>query len=100
MPSRRHEFATVRRCAREALAALGLQPVPILPDRHGAPHWPATLLGSLTHCRRLPCRGHRPHRRPGVPRHRRRTRQAASTGGTGIRRVPLRTAARTATARP
>ncbi|MFI0240536.1 4'-phosphopantetheinyl transferase [Streptomyces sp. NPDC016845] len=47
---RRQEFATVRRCAREALARLSLPPVPILPDRHGAPRWPAAVLGSLTHC--------------------------------------------------
>ncbi|MET9498801.1 4'-phosphopantetheinyl transferase superfamily protein [Streptomyces sp. NPDC006552] len=48
--ARRREFATVRRCAREALARLGLPPVSILPDRHGAPRWPAAVLGSLTHC--------------------------------------------------
>ncbi|WP_394427661.1 4'-phosphopantetheinyl transferase family protein [Streptomyces sp. SGAir0957] len=48
--SRKREFATTRRCAREALARLGLPPVPILSDRHGAPRWPEGVLGSLTHC--------------------------------------------------
>ncbi|MEU2758298.1 MULTISPECIES: 4'-phosphopantetheinyl transferase family protein [Streptomyces] len=47
---RKREFATTRRCAREALARLGLPPVPILSDRHGAPRWPEGVLGSLTHC--------------------------------------------------
>ncbi|RSM99146.1 4'-phosphopantetheinyl transferase [Nonomuraea sp. WAC 01424] len=47
---RRREFATVRHCAREALAALGLPPAPIVPGRRGAPRWPAGAVGSMTHC--------------------------------------------------
>jgi 4'-phosphopantetheinyl transferase EntD len=47
---RRAEFTTVRHCARRAMSRLGLPPGPILPDRHGAPRWPATIIGSLTHC--------------------------------------------------
>ncbi|MFF8845294.1 4'-phosphopantetheinyl transferase [Streptomyces sp. NPDC015127] len=47
---RRREFATVRMCARRALAALGVPPVPVLPGRHGAPRWPDAVVGSLTHC--------------------------------------------------
>lgn len=47
---RRREFTTVRYCARRALGALGLPPGPVLPDRHGAPRWPARVVGSLTHC--------------------------------------------------
>jgi 4'-phosphopantetheinyl transferase EntD len=47
---RRREFATVRACAREALAKLGLPPMPILPGLRGAPQWPAGLVGSMTHC--------------------------------------------------
>jgi 4'-phosphopantetheinyl transferase EntD len=48
---RRREFATARGCARTALARLGQPPVPILPDRLGAPQWPAGVAGSITHCR-------------------------------------------------
>ncbi|MFE6689192.1 4'-phosphopantetheinyl transferase [Streptomyces sp. NPDC057743] len=48
---RRAEFATVRACAREALARLGHDPVPILPGQRGAPRWPDGLVGSMTHCR-------------------------------------------------
>jgi 4'-phosphopantetheinyl transferase EntD len=48
--SRRREFATVRDCARRALQRLGYAPVPILRTEHGAPKWPAGIVGSLTHC--------------------------------------------------
>ncbi|MCF3960203.1 4'-phosphopantetheinyl transferase family protein [Streptomyces fuscigenes] len=48
--ARRREFATVRWCARRALADLGEDAVPVLPCADGAPEWPGTLLGSLTHC--------------------------------------------------
>jgi 4'-phosphopantetheinyl transferase EntD len=44
------EFTTVRHCARTALDRLGIPPVPILPDKHGAPQWPAGIVGSMTHC--------------------------------------------------
>lgn len=47
---RRREFATVRACAREALGKLGLPPTPILPGTRGAPQWPASVVGSMTHC--------------------------------------------------
>ena len=47
---RRREFATVRRCARAALAELGVPPVPILPGAKGAPGWPDGIVGSMTHC--------------------------------------------------
>lgn len=47
---RRREFITVRACARRALAAVGLEPQPILPDGDGAPYWPAGVVGSMTHC--------------------------------------------------
>jgi 4'-phosphopantetheinyl transferase EntD len=48
--NRRSEFATARRCARVALAKLGLPPVPIVPGLRGAPQWPAGVVGSITHC--------------------------------------------------
>ena len=47
---RRREFTTGRGCARTALAALGVPPVPILPGERGAPQWPHGYAGSITHC--------------------------------------------------
>lgn len=47
---RRREFTTVRGCARAAMARLGIDPVPILPDAWGAPRWPDGVVGSMTHC--------------------------------------------------
>lgn len=47
---RRVEFATVRHCARLALAELGVAPAPILPGVRGAPTWPDGIVGSMTHC--------------------------------------------------
>jgi 4'-phosphopantetheinyl transferase EntD len=46
---RRREFAIGRQCARRALARLGVTGVPLLAGPHGAPLWPAGLLGSITH---------------------------------------------------
>lgn len=50
VPSRRREFTTVRVCARQAIAALGLAAGPIAPGRRGAPRWPDGVVGSMTHC--------------------------------------------------
>ncbi|WP_306332212.1 4'-phosphopantetheinyl transferase [Streptomyces sp. KL109B] len=50
VPKRRNEFTTVRACAHDALAGLGLAPVPLLPDERGAPGWPPGVVGSMTHC--------------------------------------------------
>jgi 4'-phosphopantetheinyl transferase EntD len=47
---RRREFTTVRRCARRAMARLGVAPVPLLPGERGAPGWPPGVVGSMTHC--------------------------------------------------
>nr|WP_308119184.1 4'-phosphopantetheinyl transferase superfamily protein [Streptomyces sp. JJ38] len=47
---RQEEFATVRFCARTALARLGHAPAPLLTNRRGAPQWPAGVVGSMTHC--------------------------------------------------
>jgi 4'-phosphopantetheinyl transferase EntD len=47
---RRREFTTVRHCARQALAELGIAPVPIVSGERGAPVWPAEVVGSMTHC--------------------------------------------------
>jgi 4'-phosphopantetheinyl transferase EntD len=47
---RRREFVTGRRCAREALAALGHPAAPIRPGPGRDPQWPAGVVGSITHC--------------------------------------------------
>ncbi|WP_091558411.1 4'-phosphopantetheinyl transferase family protein [Micromonospora pattaloongensis] len=48
--TRRREFATARRCAREALTALGVpvRALPAGPSRE--PRWPDGVVGSITHC--------------------------------------------------
>jgi 4'-phosphopantetheinyl transferase EntD len=48
---RRVEFRSVRACARQALAALGVERPPMVPGPAGAPRWPAGIVGSMTHCR-------------------------------------------------
>jgi 4'-phosphopantetheinyl transferase EntD len=47
---RRREFATVRHCARQAFAELGIPPAPLLNGERGAPLWPEGVVGSMTHC--------------------------------------------------
>ena len=47
---RRREYTTVRHCARQALADLGLPPAAIPTGPNREPLWPAGVLGSLTHC--------------------------------------------------
>lgn len=47
---RRDEFRTVRACARRALRELGLDRPPLVPGTHGAPSWPPSVAGSMTHC--------------------------------------------------
>jgi enterobactin synthetase component D / holo-[acyl-carrier protein] synthase len=51
-PVRREEFALGRTCARRALAGLGVSPAPILVGSHREPIWPASVVGSITHCER------------------------------------------------
>lgn len=46
---RRREFAVGRRCARAALAELGVVDFPLLPGKDRAPIWPAGVVGSITH---------------------------------------------------
>lgn len=50
VPKRRREFSAVRRCARQAMAGLGLPPVAVLPGPRGEPLWPGGIVGSMTHC--------------------------------------------------
>ncbi|WP_234686121.1 4'-phosphopantetheinyl transferase family protein [Bradyrhizobium monzae] len=47
--SRRREFITARRCARDALAKLGHAPVPIRAGPKREPLWPTGVVGSITH---------------------------------------------------
>ncbi|MDN5916901.1 MAG: 4'-phosphopantetheinyl transferase superfamily protein [Pseudonocardia sp.] len=47
---RRREFGTVRHCARQALAKLGVPPVAVLPGEKREPQWPPNIVGSMTHC--------------------------------------------------
>jgi 4'-phosphopantetheinyl transferase EntD len=47
---RRTEFATTRRCVRDALSELGVVRPPMVPGGAGAPLWPRGIVGSITHC--------------------------------------------------
>jgi len=46
---RRVEFAAARRCARRALAELGITNFPLLAGPDRAPIWPEQVVGSITH---------------------------------------------------
>ncbi|OIV36254.1 hypothetical protein BIV57_17275 [Mangrovactinospora gilvigrisea] len=48
--NRRREFAAARRCARAALAELGVAAGPIGRGADREPLWPDGVVGSLTHC--------------------------------------------------
>lgn len=48
---RKCEFAAGRDCARSALAQLGFERKPIMPDEYGVPRWPDGALGSISHSR-------------------------------------------------
>ncbi len=50
VPKRQREFATGRACAREALAAMGIERSPIPRGERGEPLWPTGVVGSITHC--------------------------------------------------
>lgn len=50
VPARTAEIRTTRTCARTALTRLGVPPVALLRDAHGAPIWPPGIVGSMTHC--------------------------------------------------
>ena len=49
-PMRLREFTAGRGCGREVLRRLGIPIVPILCGRQREPLWPATMVGSITHC--------------------------------------------------
>ena len=46
---RQREFSAARRCARKALAALGIYDFPLLPGQDRAPIWPSNVVGAITH---------------------------------------------------
>jgi len=47
---RRREFTTARACVREAFSQLGLPHAAVTNGAHGEPHWPLSVVGSITHC--------------------------------------------------
>ncbi|KOX23568.1 MULTISPECIES: 4'-phosphopantetheinyl transferase family protein [unclassified Streptomyces] len=49
VPARRREFRAGRACARRAMTALGLPPLPVPAGRDRAPVWPARVVGSISH---------------------------------------------------
>jgi 4'-phosphopantetheinyl transferase EntD len=50
VPSRQREFATSRRCAREALSDLGHLVNEVPRGEGGEPVWPVGVVGALAHC--------------------------------------------------
>ncbi|MEU3771970.1 4'-phosphopantetheinyl transferase superfamily protein [Streptomyces sp. NPDC032472] len=50
-PGRRREFTNGRYCAHRALQRLGTPAAPIPAGERGAPGWPPSVVGSITHCR-------------------------------------------------
>lgn len=49
--TRRRDFTAGRVCARRAMAALGLPPLPVTSSPDRAPAWPAGVVGAITHTR-------------------------------------------------
>ena len=52
---RRNEFITGRRCARMALAQLGVSPQALPPDENRIPKWPDGFVASISHCKGMCC---------------------------------------------
>lgn len=50
---RQLEFSTGRYCAKTALAKLGVENFPVLRNKDRQPLWPASYVGSISHCRDL-----------------------------------------------
>jgi 4'-phosphopantetheinyl transferase EntD len=55
VPRRRNEFIAGRRCARAALARIGVEPCKLTPDENRAPRWPVGVVGSISHSIGLCC---------------------------------------------
>ena len=55
VPKRRNEFIVGRRCARAALAQIGVSPCALPPGENRVPQWPAGIVGSISHSVGLCC---------------------------------------------
>ncbi len=55
VPKRRNEFIVGRRCARTALAQMGIEPRAMPPNERRAPQWPVGTIGSISHSIGLCC---------------------------------------------
>ena len=55
VPKRRNEFIVGRRCARAALAQIGISPCALPPDENRVPQWPVGAVGSISHSVDLCC---------------------------------------------
>lgn len=49
VPGRRWDWVMGRRCAREAMASLGIEPAPVLAGEKRQPLWPSGVVGAITH---------------------------------------------------
>lgn len=49
VPGRRWDWVMGRRCAREAIEALGMEPLPVLSGEKREPLWPGGVVGAITH---------------------------------------------------
>lgn len=54
-PIRRREFTAGRAASRDALAKLGVPPMPIPSGANRLPEWPSGYIGSISHCSDLCC---------------------------------------------
>lgn len=55
VPKRCNEFIVGRRCARTALAQMGIEPKAMPPDERRVPQWPVGTVGSISHSIGLCC---------------------------------------------
>jgi len=52
---RRFEFISGRRCARKALARIGVKPCALVADENRVPKWPTGVVASISHSMKLCC---------------------------------------------
>ena len=55
VPKRLNEFIAGRRCARAALAKIGVEACELVPDENRIPRWPTGVTGSISHSIELCC---------------------------------------------
>jgi 4'-phosphopantetheinyl transferase EntD len=46
---RQQDFCTGRFCAHQVLEKMGYKDIPLLADQYGAPLWPSSITGSISH---------------------------------------------------